>query len=212
MQTGNLINALAADSLPERIPSRRSVHGSMLAGALVAIGFFLLTMGVRPDFADALRTPRFPFKFVVTLALVLSMAPQLVRVASPLWNGSLPRKTLLAAPVLLLVAVVIELFALPPGTWVGYLVGSNALLCLSVIPLLSVPTAAALLLAMRRGAPTQPRVAGAFCGLVAAGVAATIYASHCVDDSPLFVATWYTLAVVFVTCVTAGIGGRLLRW
>ena len=40
-----------------------------------------------------------------------------------------------------------------------------------------------------------PSLAGAVAGLAAGGVAATLYAAHCTDDSPLFVATWYTLAI-----------------
>ena len=35
-------------------------------------------------------------------------------------------------------------------------------------------------------------LAGAVAGLAAGGVAATLYAAHCTDNSPLFVATWYT--------------------
>ena len=59
------------------------------------------------------------------------------------------------------------------------LVGSNSLVCLSAIPLLSLPLLAGALFAMRHGAPTRPAVAGAFAGLVSAGLAATLYASHC---------------------------------
>jgi hypothetical protein len=47
---------------------------------------------------------------------------------------------------------------------------------------------------------------------VAAALAATVYAAHCTDDSPLFVATWYSLAIAFVTVVGAVIGSRVLRW
>jgi hypothetical protein len=38
------------------------------------------------------------------------------------------------------------------------------------------------------------------------------YAAHCFDDSPLFVATWYTLAIAFVTGLGALLGSKLLRW
>ena len=45
-----------------------------------------------------------------------------------------------------------------------------------------------------------------------AGLAATLYASHCTDDSPLFVATWYTVATALVTAIGAFIGSRVLRF
>jgi len=41
---------------------------------------------------------------------------------------------------------------------------------------------------------------------------ATLYAAHCTDDSPLFVATWYTLATALVTALGALIGSKLLRF
>ena len=72
------------------------------------------------------------------------------------------------------------------------LVGSNSRVCMTAIPLMSLPLLAAALIGLRHGAPARPAVAGAIAGLLSAGLAATLYASHCTDDSPLFVATWYT--------------------
>ena len=48
--------------------------------------------------------------------------------------------------------------------------------------------------------------------LVSAGLAATLYASHCTDDSPLFVATWYTLATALVAAIGALAGAKVLRY
>jgi hypothetical protein len=48
--------------------------------------------------------------------------------------------------------------------------------------------------------------------MVSAGLAATLYASHCPDDSPLFVATWYTIAAALVTAIGALAGSRMLRF
>ena len=60
--------------------------------------------------------------------------------------------------------------------------------------------------------PRMTEVAGAVAGLLSAGLAATVYASHCTDDSPLFVATWYTLATAIVASVGALMGKRALRY
>jgi hypothetical protein len=65
---------------------------------------------------------------------------------------------------------------------------------------------------LRHGAPARPAVAGAFAGLLSAGLAATLYASHCTDDSPLFVATWYSIATLLVTAIGALAGSRVLRF
>ena len=68
------------------------------------------------------------------------------------------------------------------------------------------------LLALRHGAPTQPGLAGAVAGLIASDIAATLCASNCTDDSPLFVATWYLIAIGIVVLAGDVAGSRCLRW
>jgi hypothetical protein len=75
-----------------------------------------------------------------------------------------------------------------------------------------VPLLVGVLAALRYGAPTRPRLAGAAAGLLAGGLAATLYAAHCPDDSPLFVVTWYSLAIAMVVIAGSLIGPRVLRW
>jgi hypothetical protein len=117
------------------------------------------------------------------------------------------------APFLLLgAAVAMELTVVPADLWRTRLIGSNAIHCLTIIPLLSVAPLAALLIAMRGGAPQNPWIAGALAGAAAAGIAATLYASNCPDDSPLFVASWYPLATLIAVAAGAFAGDRLLRW
>ena len=60
----------------------------------------------------------------------------------------------------------------------------------------------------RRGRRSPARIAG----LLSAGLAATLYASHCTDDFPLFVATWYTIATALVTAIGALAGSKVLRF
>jgi hypothetical protein len=92
------------------------------------------------------------------------------------------------------------------------LIGSNSRICLTAIPLMSLPLLAGALLALRHGATTRPAAAGAIAGLLSAGLAATLYASHCTDDSPLFVATWYPIAIALVAAVGALVGSKVLRF
>jgi NAD(P)H-dependent FMN reductase len=49
-------------------------------------------------------------------------------------------------------------------------------------------------------------------GLVAGGLAAALYATQCTDDSPLFIATWYSIAIGAVTVLGAVLGRHQLRW
>jgi hypothetical protein len=77
---------------------------------------------------------------------------------------------------------------------------------------MSLPLLAAALFGLRHGAPARPAVTGAIAGLLSAGMAATLYASHCSDDSPLFVATWYSIATAVVAAIGALAGSRVLRF
>jgi hypothetical protein len=92
------------------------------------------------------------------------------------------------------------------------LVGHNSRVCMTAIPLLSLPLLAAALIGLRHGAPARPAFAGALAGMLSAGFAATLYAAQCTDDSPLFVATWYTIATAMVAAIGALAGSRLLRF
>lgn len=209
MKTDELIRALAADGADPPIPMTRHLGRALPAGLIAAAVLFALALGPRADIASAVQEPRFLFKFAVTLLLAGSAALAALQLARP--EGRMPL-LMLAGPVVLLLGVLGELAAMPASTWAPRLLGNNARVCLIAIPLLSLPVLAAGLLALRQGAPSRPALAGAVAGLLAGGLAATLYAAHCADDSPLFVATWYTLAVGVVAGLGALAGQRLLRW
>jgi hypothetical protein len=101
---------------------------------------------------------------------------------------------------------------MPEASWRPRMMGHNARFCLTFIPLLSIGPLACFLFALRQGAPERPGIAGAVAGLAASGIAATFYASNCTDDSPLFVAFWYPIAIALVTLVGYIAGSKLLRW
>jgi hypothetical protein len=113
---------------------------------------------------------------------------------------------------MLALAIAGELALSSPATWPAWAIGSNSRLCLISVAVLSVAPLAALLAALRAGAPRLPAMAGAVAGLLAGSLAATLYATHCVDDSPLFVALWYPPPIALATLVGAVAGHRMLRW
>ncbi|TMJ32602.1 MAG: DUF1109 family protein [Alphaproteobacteria bacterium] len=172
---------------------------------------FLLALGIRADIGPALATWRFELK-VATVLLGLGLAFALcldcARPDMPRhpWRRLLPLLAVVAA------AVAIELLSVPASSWPTRLVGSNSMICLPMVPLLSLAPLGAALLILRRGAPASPALAGAAAGLLAALSGASLYAFHCFDDSPLFVATWYTLAALPMVAIGALLGHRLLRW
>lgn len=209
MKTDDLIRTLAADAAPA--PPVERLLRPALAGALaVSIVLFLAALGLRPDFGQAIETLRFVVKPFFPLILAVCALIVLARLWRP--GARAPVALLALAPLLLALAVAFELGAEPSARWGALLVGENAAKCLFFIPVFSAAPLAAMLYALRHGAPTRPALTGAVVGLVAAGIGATLYALHCPDDSPLFVATWYALATGVVAGAGALLGVRFLRW
>lgn len=212
MRTEDLINVLVADLTATKLRFGQIFTVAIAFGAIIATAAFLTFLGVRPDVLEATHTSRFLFKIVFTGSLAFAAIGLLSRLARPGVPSGLWAWGWLAAPALLAIAVVAELLGTPASSWLPGLVGANALFCLVFIPFLSIGPLACIVLALLQGAPTRPGMTGAVAGLAASGLAATLYASHCPDDSPLFVATWYSLAIAIVTFSGFFIGSRLLRW
>ncbi len=211
MKTDDLIAVLAADGRVMRPPISRTAALAFLLGGIASLGLFLATLGVRPDLADAIATWRFDLKVVLAATAFAVAFAECVRLARPEADCRISA-TVWAVPVLLLAAVAVELAVIPIDAWGARLIGTNSAPCLLTIPFLALAPLAIGLFAMRGGAPRSPTLAGAAIGFAAAMLAATLYALHCFDDSPLFVATWYTLASVPVVALGALIGRRLLEW
>ena len=184
----------------------------LLAGFLVsALGFFVF-LGVRHTFFASLDQPRFLFKFVFTLTMAASGLALAYRLARPVAVlGRTPRAIWLA-PALAALACLAEFFLVPQDQWAGRMIGHNAVHCLTMVPLMALAPLAGLFLALKQAAPSDPRRAGAAAGFAAAGLAATLYAMNCPDDSPFFVAVWYMLATMIVVALGWFAGGRWLRW
>ena len=212
MDTDQLIRSLAADNSHRTRPVGFVLALALLAAAPVSFALFFAMLGVRPDVSTAMRNPFFDLKFVVTLALAISAIAVSLHLSRP--EASLRGFVwLLLIPAGLLAAGISSEMMMPQRLpMMTRMVGSNSKLCLTAIPLLSLPLLAAALIGLRHGAPTRPAVAGAIAGLLSAGLAATLYAAHCTDDSPLFVATWYTVATAAVAAIGALAGSKLLRF
>ena len=211
MDTNELVRSLAADH-----GFRARAVSTVLAIALViavpfTAGMFIMRLGTRGDFMAATGNPFFVLKFAVTIALAVAsvaLAARLVRpgarIAGAAW--------LLAVPIVLVAAGIAADLALPQTTtWRTRMMGSNSMVCLTAIPMLSLPLLIAALIGLRHGAATRPMLTGAIAGLLAGGIAATFYAAHCIDDSPLFVVTWYGIALALVALVGALAGRWVLR-
>jgi hypothetical protein len=212
METNDLIKAIARDASAPRLSLGLLLLGACGLASVIAAIVFSALLGPRPDFAEAAHTWRFLMKFVITATLAVTALVLVAELARP--DARLRRRValLVMAPAILLAAVLVESATIPSAEWATRLLGSNSLICLTMIPLIGLGPLAVFLTALRYGAPTRPGLAGAACGLLAGGLAATFYAAHCFDDSPLFVATWYSLAIAILTLAGVAAGRYVLRW
>jgi len=212
METEQFIRTLAADNAHRARPVGLVLTLALLAAVPVSMAMFLMEFGVRPDVMTAMRNPFFDVKFVVTLALAISAIVVSLHLSRPEASLKGWAWLLLIPAGILATAIASEMMMPQRLPMMTRLIGSNSRVCLTAIPLMSLPLLAAALIGLRHGAPTRPAVAGAIAGLLSAGLAATLYASHCTDDSPLFVATWYTISTALVTAIGALAGPRVLRF
>jgi hypothetical protein len=212
METDQLIRTLAADTRERPWPVGLVLAVALLAAGVVSIAMFSAALGVRPDVMSAIHNPFFDLKFVVTLALASSAIVVGLHLSRP--EATLRGWAwLLLIPLLFLAGGIgCEMLLPQPVPMMTRMIGKNWSVCLVAIPALSLPLLAAALIGLRHGASTRPAVTGAIAGMLSAGLAATLYASHCTDDSPLFVATWYTIGTALLAVIGAVAGARVLRF
>ena len=212
MNTDNLITALAADLETRPTPVWRALVNALVLSTPIAVGLLIYVLDVRPDIRSAFSTVRFDFKLAFMLGLAASAVLLVSRLSRPGASARSALLTVAAAIAVLLAAVVLEMTIVPRTDWMPTLVGTMSIPCVVLIPFLAATPLAAILFALKSGAPDNTAATGGAAGLLAGAIGAACYAPHCPNDSPLFVAVWYLIAIAAVALVGSLIGSRLLRW
>ena len=212
MDTDRLIKTLAADNDYRSRSVAWMLAVAMVFAVPVSSAIFMMRLGPRADISQAMSNPFFELKFVIVIALAIAATAVVLRLAQPAAAVGRLNWLFVIPAALIGIGVATDLLMPQQLSWSSRMIGSNSMICLSAIPLLSAPLLFAALAALRHGAATRPALSGAFAGLLSAGLAATLYASHCFDDSPLFVVTWYSIAIGGVTAIGAFVGSRVLKF
>lgn len=211
MRTEDLIRALAEDGQPGT-PPRRALLVALLSSVVVVGVLFGLTLGPRANLMSLFGSWRFDLKLAYVVALTALAAHGVMKLTNPVERPARAVWHLTPAVLLLVCGLAAEMWLVPAGEFGRRMIGTNATACLMAIPLYALAPLGAFLYAMRSGAPSSATATGALIGLLSAALGASFYALHCTDDSPLFVALWYTIAIAVMTGVGALLGRRLLRW
>lgn len=213
LKTEDLIDALADDLRPCSAVGLDCRLAMAAGGAgLAAMIGVIAWLKMRPDLADAVTGAIFWSKAAYTMALAACGFWILTRLGRP--GASVRAPTLLLAGVLSIAAAAAatELLGAAPQDRTGLLMGGSASVCPAYILALAGMAAPFAFWGARQFAPTRPRAAGAAAGLMAAGVAATLYGLHCQERTASFVVVWYSLGIGLATLLGGLLGGRLLRW
>ena len=213
MRTDRLIEMLGTNLEPVKQGELRNPLVIALAvGAVAAICLMLAIFGVpaSPLSGEGLSLRLLALAF--TLALVCAGARLLVRSARP---GEPGRRALIPVILLFLAMLaggVAALLMTHPAGWGAMIFGPQWAACLICIPLFAIAPFASLVWALRRGAPTNLRLAGAAAGLVAGALGAAVFAVHHTAGSLPFIMLWYGGPIVLCALAGAILGPRLLRW
>jgi hypothetical protein len=213
VKTDQLIDLLSTNVEPVKSGYlKKTLIFALLIGGVAAFCVMFTTVGLRSQASDKLDPSYLILKLLFTISLVALGGTLLTKLMRP---GQSERKqsTLVVLPYLMIaVAGIIALIFGKPMAWGRMLFGMHWVTCLLCIPLFAVVPFAALVWALRRGAPTNLTQTGAIAGLVAGALGATAYAFHCPDDSVPYIALWYGTLVAFCAVIGAILGPRLLRW
>lgn len=213
MKTDDLISGLALD-LPRTQNGQieRRLLAFMLPAAAIVLCGVIGWLGLRSDFGAAIEGPTFWAKAAYTAGLAGTGFWLLDRLGRP---GTSTRGPLAMLAVILAVVggmAVLELTSAAPEARIGLIMGRSARVCPTNILTLGALAAPFIFFAARRFAPVRPAMAGAAAGLLAAGLAATLYGLHCPERTAAFVAVWYSLGMALAAGAGAVIGRFAFRW
>jgi hypothetical protein len=211
LKTSQLIDILVEDMKTEGT-FRHGFASALVAGIFVSGLMVVFVIGLRLHMLEVIETPRVLFKLSVTMLAAAVTCGLAYRVSLPGMPMARLCAALLVPLAMLLAAVFLEFVFTPPESWAMRAIGQYPEYCLILIPVLATAPLAALIRVMRKGAPENAGRAGALAGLSAGSIAAAIYAWHCPDDSPFFIAIWYGTAIAIVTVAGHFIGRRTLTW
>ena len=213
MKTDQLIALLATGVEPvDADVVRRRFARALGSSAMFAILLMLMLLGVRPDLVAAAQLPMFWVKLAFPALLVAGGLVAVVRLSRPgVRLGGAPAA--IAAPVLAIwMLAALVLMNAVPAERSSLIFGGTWIFCLLTITALALPIFIGALWAMKGLAPTRLALAGGAAGLLAGAGGALVYALHCTEMAPSFLAIWYVIGMAIPSAVGTAIGPRVLRW
>ena len=215
MNTDRLIDMLSAEL--DAVNSGRLGKTLILAivtGGAIAFGLMLVTVGPRSDLQSTAHIEWVAVKLFFALSVIGTGALLLNRSMRPGLEDA-TNWALVPLPFLAALAVALVVLLGQPEAWRELLLGATTVSwvrCLLLIVFFAAIPLAAVIYALRQGAPTRLKLSGGIAGIVAGGIGAAAYAFNCSSDTIPFIAIWYGTAIVICAVIGAQLGPRVLRW
>lgn len=212
MKTNQLIDQLSEDAMAH--PPKRPLPWTLILAGAIVVGAMLMfsVYSIRPDLSQAVMTYGFLLKPIVAALLAVPALRLIVEISDPTGEPTRHLAWLAVGLVVLGIGVAVEMMLVPPIQWSARMMGYDPAACAASVFLLAVPILGIITFAIRQRATVRPVLAGALAGLFSGAVSTFLYAAHCPDDSPFFLAVWYGLAIVALIGVGALAGRLFLRW
>jgi hypothetical protein len=213
MKTRDLVARLASDVSPvKRNAVSRVLNRALMLGLAGSAMLLVLLYGVRSDMPELILTTMFWTRLAFPLSIIAGAMHLADRLGRP---GASLRLAWFAAALpiaAMLLAAGGILLATPPGYRLQLMLGTTWRTTTASIVLLSLPSLAAMMHAMRHLAPTRLALAGAGAGLLAGAQGVLVYSLYCAEMAVPFWGVWYVLAIAVTTSIGAAIAPRCLRW
>jgi len=215
MNTDRLIDMLSAEL--EAVNSGRLGKTLILAivtGGAIAFALMLVTVGPRPDLQSTAHIEWVAVKLLFALSVIGTGALLLNKSMRPGLEDA-TNWTMVLFPFLAALAVAFAVLLGQPQAWRELLRGAttvSSVRCLVLIMSFAAIPLAAVIYALRQGAPTRLKLCGGIAGIVAGGIGAAAYAFNCASDTIPFIAIWYSAAIIICAAIGSQLGPRVLRW
>lgn len=210
MKTGQLIESLAASVPPAR--ARRltwrlaaAAAAGGLVGLALAIGWFGLDR-----LADLVVRPHFWVRLALLAGFAWGSASLVEDFARPGATARTGRLVIVGG--LLTVLALVQLALAPAALRPQLVMGSSWAACPWRVAAIALSALPLVLAAMRTGAPTHLRWAGAAAGALSGALGAMMYALFCREPGLAFVVLWYGAGILAMTALGAMVGPIALRW
>jgi hypothetical protein len=214
MDTHNLITMLSKNA---PAPRRTYIHYaglSLLATLLCAIGLIAYTLGLRSDLLSLFSNKQQTFKYVFTTVLLLSTGLAWWQHGQIRHSIKTPLATIITVYGALLLMAMASIVKASGNTQAlqTIILNSSAFWCVGVSITIATGISFMLTHLGQSQTPLNAKAHGYFAALFAISASLFAYALHCPFDEPLYIASWYSTAIILFTLIAGPILAKKSVW